>query len=313
MDIFEEEKSYTYKKIRNLKYGENPHQKACLYSNDETVDYSVMSGSEMTFNSILDATCALEIAAEFYDVAACVIVKHENPSAVALAPNLEMAFDKAIDADLISLFGATVAFSLEIKEKLADKLSQMPIKTLIAPSYTQGALEKLKNIRTIKINTNYKDILSLHNEQIKQTLFGALVQEKNTKSFEVSTFKVATKKKPEQKELEDMIFAYKIIKHTKSSSCIIANNLRTIGICAGATNNISSAEIALSKICDSAKDSVLAIDDAIEAKNIIQMAQQNRISAIIQSAGSKKDKEIITFCDKCDISMVTTGIRHYKH
>ncbi|MBQ8476345.1 bifunctional phosphoribosylaminoimidazolecarboxamide formyltransferase/IMP cyclohydrolase [bacterium] len=312
----ENQKNYNFKKIKSLRYGENPHQKASLYSYSKELDYEILNGKELSYNNILDTTSALEIAAEFFDVCACVIVKHTNPCAVALSSNIELAFDKALDSDPISPFGGIVAFTKTVELSLAKKLSAMFLEVIIAPDFAPDALEELKrkkNVRIIKLNTKLESILNFQEEEIKLTPFGALIQEKNNKDLDINTFKVITKKKPEQNELEDMIFAFKVVKHVKSNAIVVAKDLRTLGICGGQTNRVSSVEIALNRVCDSPKGSVLASDGFFPAIDNIQVAAQNRVSAIIQPAGSIKDKDVIECADKLGLSMVATGIRHFKH
>lgn len=309
-------KIFEFNKIQNLKYGENPHQEASLYSFNNEINWDILQGKELSYNNILDMTTALEIVSEFFDVNASAIVKHSNPCAVALASNLSDAWERALDSDTISAFNSTVAFSKEVDLKLAQKLSVMSLGVILAPSYSNEALtelQKIKGAKVIKINTPLKDILKFNNEDIKLTPFGALIQEKDTKDFDVKSFKIMTAKKPEQKELEDMIFAFKVVKHVKSSAIVVAKDLRTIGISAGQTTRIGSVELALNKICDSAKNACLASDGIISTIDNIQVAAQNRIAGIIQPMGSAKDKEIIACADKYNISMVSTGIRHFKH
>lgn len=309
-------KNYNFKKLQSLRYGENPHQKADLYSYSKELDYEVLNGKALSYNNILDATSALEIAAEFFDVAAAVIVKHTNPCAVALSNNIESAFDKAMDSDPISPFGGIFAFTKKVELSLAKKLSAMFSEVIIAPDFDNDALDELKkkkNVRIIKLNTPMEDILKFQEEEIRLTPFGALIQEKNKACLNVDTFKVVTKKKPEQAEVEDMIFAYKVVKHVKSNAIVVAKDLRTIGICGGQTNRVGAMEIALQKVCDSPKGSVIASDGFFPAIDNIQVAAQNRVAAIIQPAGSIKDDEVIACADKLGIAMITTGIRHFKH
>lgn len=312
----ENTKRYDFVKIKDFKYGENPHQKASLYSYDKEIDYDILSENELSYNGILDLSCALEIALEFFDVAACIIVKQANPCAVALSADVENAFDKALDSDPISLFASSAAFTRKIELSLAKKLNLMSLSSIVAPDYSDEALDELKkkkNLRIVKLNTPLERILNFQNEEIKLTLFGALVQEKNKISIDIDKFKIVTKTKPEQEQLEDMIFATKVVKHAKSNAIVVAKNLRTIGICAGQTNRALSVEFALHNVCDSPKGSVIASDGAIATIDNIQIAAQNRVSGIIQPGGSLREKEIIACADKLSVSMVTTGIRHFKH
>ena len=283
-----------------------------MFNYNKEIDWELLNGKMMSYNNILDSTSALEIASEFFDVAAAVIVKHTNPCAVALSSDIESAWDKALDSDPISPFGGVVAVTLS----LAKKLSSMFLEVILAPSYSTEALEELKkkkNLRVIKINTPYETILNFCDEEIKLTPFGALIQQKDIKSLDVSTFKVISAKKPTQQEVEDMIFAFKVVKHVKSNAIVVAKDLRTLGICGGQTNRVSSVEIALNRVCDSTKDTVIASDGFFPAVDNIQVAAQNRVSAIIQPAGSIKDKDVIETADKYNISMIATGIRHFKH
>ena len=311
-----QDKAYYFNKIQDLRYGENPHQKAGLYSYNKELNWTLLNGKEMSYNNFVDTTAAIEIAAEFYDVACCSIVKHATPCAVALAPNVEEAFDKALDSDPISPFGGIVAFTKEVNLSLAKKLSAMFLEVIIAPSFENDALEELKkkkNVRIIQMNTPFEEILKFQDEEIKLTPFGALIQQKDNKDLDVKTFKVITKKKPEQQEVEDMIFAFKVVKHVKSNAIVVAKNLRTIGICGGQTNRVGSVEIALNRVCDSTKDAIIASDGFFPAIDNIQIMAQNRVSAVIQPAGSIKDNEVIEAADKFGISMISTGIRHFKH
>lgn len=319
--VFEDEtlsdtKAYYLSKIQDLRYGENPHQKAALYSYDTQIDTEILNGKEMSYNNILDSTAALNIAAEFYDVNACVIVKHTNPCAVALGSTLDDAWKKALDCDPISAFGGIVAFTREVDETLAKHLNAMFLEVVIAPSYTNEALDILKgkkNLRVIKLNTPLEQYRAFVCQEIKLTPFGALVQQKDSKELDPDMFKIVTKLKPSQEQVEDMVFAFKVAKHVKSNAIVVAKDLRTLGICGGQTSRVGAVEIAINRVCDSPKDAVLASDGFFPAIDNIQIAAQNRIGAIIQPAGSIKDKEVIEAADKLGLIMASTGIRHFKH
>ena len=311
-----ENKTYNFTKLQNLKYGENPHQEASLYSYNKEIDWALLSGNVLSYNNILDMTTAIEIASEFFDVAAAVIVKHSNPCAVALAGDIPTAWAKAIDSDIIGIFNSVVMFTRGIDLEFAKILSSIGLNIVVAPKFSAEAIEelkKVKNLKVVQINTPLKDISKFVEEEIKLTPFGALIQQKDIKDFDVNTFKVMTKTKPEQKTVEDMIFAFKVAKHAKSNAIVTAKDLRTIGISTGQTTRVGSVEIALAKICDSAKDAVIASDGAISTVDNIQIAAQNRIIGIIQPMGTQKDSEIIKAADKFNISMISTGIRHFKH
>ncbi len=303
-------------KVNDLRYGENPHQKAALYSYDAQIDYEILNGKEMSYNNILDATAAVNIASEFYDVSACVIVKHTNPCGVALGKSISDAWHKALDCDPLSAFGGIVAFTKEVDEEVAKCLTSMFLEIVIAPHYSEGALEILKtkkNLRVIKINTELKQYQNFVPQEVKLTPFGVLVQEKDTLELDPDKFKIVSKLKPTQEQIEDMVFAFKIAKHVKSNGIVVAKDLRTLGICGGQTSRVGAVEIAINRVCDSPKGAILASDGFFPAIDNIHLAAQNRIAAIIQPAGSIKDKEVIETADKMGLIMAATGIRHFRH
>ena len=309
--------NYSLIKKQNLRYGENPHQKAALYDfGEKHVDYEVLGGKELSYNNIVDVTAALNIVSEFFDVNAAVIIKHTNPSGVALGKTLEEAWDRALDCDPLSAFGGIVAFSKKVDLNIAQKLTKMFLEVVIAPDFEEGAIEQFKtkkNLRIIKINTPLEKYKQFTEKEIKLTPFGALVQDKDIKELDVETFKVVTKEKPTAEMIEDMVFAQKIAKHLKSNAIVIAKDLKTIGICGGQTSRVGAVEIALMRVTDSAKDAILASDGFFPATDNITVAAQHRIKGIIQPGGSIKDKEVIDLADKLNICMITTGIRHFKH
>lgn len=309
--------NYSFVKKSDLRYGENPHQKAALYDfGAKGIDYEILNGKELSYNNIIDATAALNIVSEFFDVNAATVIKHTNPCGVALGATLEEAWDKALDCDPLSAFGGIVAFTKKVNFKIAKKLTSMFLEVVIAPDFEESALEQLKtkkNLRVIKLNTPLETYKENSEKEIKITPFGALIQENDRKELDPSTFKTVTKEKPTAEMVEDMVFAYKIAKHLKSNAIVIAKDLKTIGICGGQTSRVGAVEIALMRVTDSAKDAILASDGFFPATDNITVAAQHRIKGIIQPGGSIKDKEVIELADKLNLVMITTGIRHFKH
>lgn len=308
------------KKLKELRYGENPHQKATLYElpifENQIADYQILNGKELSYNNYLDMTYALNIASEFYDVPCCTIVKHNIPCGVALGASSLEAYQKALDCDPISAFGGIVAFTKDVDINVAKHLKELFLEVIIAPNFDDDALELLqtkKNLRLIKLNTKFEIYKRIISKEIKITPFGALVQSYDVKELDKDTFKVVTKTKPDKDVIEDLIFAWKIAKHVKSNAIVIAKDFKTLGISGGNTSRVESCEISLNKACDGAKDAVLASDGFFPAIDNIQYAAQGRIKAIIQPGGSIKDKDVIETADKYNIAMVTTGIRHFKH
>lgn len=309
-------KNFIFEKINDLRYGENPHQSAAIYKTEKMADYEFLHGKELSYNNIVDMTAAVGVAAEFYDVPAVAIIKHATPCGVALGKDIHDAYLKALDCDPISAFGGIIAFTKTVTLDVAKHVSSMFLEVIIAPDFEQDAfdlLSKKKNIRLIKLNTPLKTFNRLVKEEIKITPFGALVQNTDTKELDKDTFNVVTKEKPTAEIIEDMIFAFKVAKHVKSNAIVVAKDFKTLGICGGQTSRVDAVEIALTRACDGAKNAVLASDGFFPAIDNIEVAAQCRIAAIIQPGGSIKDDNVIAACDKFGISMVTTGIRHFKH
>lgn len=311
-----EMKKYAFEKIQDLRYGENPHQKAGLYNSGCQADYEILWGKELSYNNILDMTAAVNIVSEFYDVDAVAIVKHTAPCGVALGKNITDAYKKAFDCDPISAFGGIISFTKPVNKEIAKLVNAVFLEVLVAPDYDEDALEILKqkkNLRLVKLNTKLEDYRKLQTEDVKITPFGVLVQSVDKKELDKDLFKVVTKKKPTAEQIEDAIFAWKVAKHAKSNAIVIAKDFKTLAIGQGQTSRICSMEWALNYSCDGAKDAVAASDGFFPAVDNIQAAAQCRIGLIIQPGGSIKDKDVIQEADKYDISMITTGIRHFRH
>lgn len=312
----EEIKKFSFEKLQDLRYGENPHQKAALYNKDNQADYEVLWGKELSYNNILDMTSAVNIISEFFDVPAAAIVKHTAPCGVALGKDVFEAYTKAVDCDPISAFGGIIALSQTVDEQTANHISSIFVEVVIAPDFDEEALEVLKekkNLRIVKLNTPLEKYKKIATDEVKITPFGVLIQDTDKKELDKNTFKVVTKKKPTAEEIEDAIFAWKVAKHAKSNAIVIAKNFKTLAIGQGQTSRICATEWALNFACDESKDAVLASDGFFPAIDNIQSAAQGRISLIIQPGGSIKDKEIIETADKYNMSMITTGIRHFRH
>jgi len=325
-----EVKKYNFEKIQDLRYGENPHQEAGLYTSNtphpsplpqgargnSQVDYEILWGKELSYNNILDMTSAVNIVSEFYDVPAVAIVKHTAPCGVALGKDIQDAFQKAFDCDPVSAFGGIIAFSQTITSEIAKQLNAVFLEVLIAPEFEEEALEILKckkNLRIVKLNTSLEDYKKIANDEIKITPFGTLIQKPDKKELDKETFKVVTETKPTAEQIEDAIFAWKVAKHAKSNAIVIAKDFKTLAIGQGQTSRICAMEWALDFACDGSKDAVIASDGFLPAIDNVQSAAQGRIALIIQPGGSIKDKEVIAEADKYKMAMITTGIRHFRH
>lgn len=308
--------SMNIKKTKNLRYGENPHQEAGLYITKNTIDYEILNGKELSYNNILDMSACTNILSEFYDVCCSAIIKHNAPCGVALGKDIEEAWAKALDCDPLSAFGGVVGFTQVVNENLAKQLTSMYLEAVIAPDYTPKALAMLqqkKDLIVIKLNVPLIDYKNYISQEIRITPFGTMVQTSDKGELDKDNFKVVTKVKPTAEMVEDMIFAWKVAKHSKSNAVVIAKDFKTVGIGQGQPSRIDAFEIALNKACDGSKDAVAASDGVCPVVDNVYVAAQGRIAAIIQSGGSNKDDEIIKVADKYNIAMITTGMRHFKH
>ena len=308
--------SFNLSKVQDLRYGENPHQKAGLYKMDNSVDFELLNGKELSFNNIADMAAAFDIVCEFVGVPACAIIKHSNPCGVALGESTTDSYSRALECDPISAFGGIVAFNQNVDLAAAKLLKEIFLEVIIAPDFEKEAAELLsqkKNLRLVKVN---EDVLAYKRTplvDIKNTKFGTLIQTKEDTELNKDNFKIVTKAKPDEKMVEDMLFAWKVVKHVKSNAIVVAKDRRTLGIGMGQTSRVASMEIAVKQACDEAKDAVVASDGFFPAVDNIQVAGQNRIAAIIQPGGSIKDEDVIKECDKYNIAMVMTGMRHFLH
>lgn len=299
-------------KVKDLRYGENPHQAAAIYKKPSDIPYEVLQGKEISYNNMVDIASAVGIIREFVDVPAACVIKHNNPCGAAVGDNIYDAYIKAHSCDPISAFGGIIGLNQKVTEDIAKHASQMFLEVIVAPEFSDEALEilsKKKNLRLVKLP------IYENNRQytIKDTPYGTLVQEVDRGEFSRDNFNIPTKAKPTEQNIEDIVFAWKIAKHVSSNAIVIAKGLKTIGLGIGQTSRIASMEIALNQACEETKDAVVASDGFFPAIDNIHAAAQARIGAIIQPGGSIKDPDVIAEADKYNIPMVMTGIRHFKH
>ena len=303
---------------QNLRYGENPHQQAALYLSSKTnlglANAKVLQGKELSFNNYLDLDSAWNIASEFdIKTPVAVIVKHNNSCGVAIAPTLLHAYVEALNTDPVSAFGGIVAFNNSVDVELASELVKIFLEAIIAPDYSDVALELFKkkpNLRILKIQPGMSQEKQF---DIKKIGEGYLVQDFNNEILDVNSLKVVTKRKPTEGDMIDLIFAWKVCKHVKSNAIVVAKDGKTLGIGGGQTSRVASVEIALNQANFNSKNAVMASDAFFPFKDSIEVAAKANISAIIQPGGSIKDPEVIEACDKYNIAMVFTGIRHFRH
>jgi len=269
-------------------------------------------GKELSFNNIIDLEAALSTVKEFEEPAA-VIIKHNNPCGAALGKDLKNAYERAFNADPLSAYGGIVGLNREVDAETASKMIEIFLEAVIAPAFSSEALEvfsKKPNLRVIECGW-WKDKDTGYD--IKKVSGGFLVQDLDTEIVQPDQWKVVTKRKPDEDEIKDLLFAWKIVKHVKSNAIVVAKDSVTLGIGAGQMNRVGSANIALNQAMDKAEGAVLASDAFFPFKDTVELAAKFGIKAIIQPGGSIRDEESIEAADKYGIAMVFTGMRHFKH
>ncbi|MBR6408120.1 MAG: bifunctional phosphoribosylaminoimidazolecarboxamide formyltransferase/IMP cyclohydrolase [Clostridia bacterium] len=312
--------TFTYEKVQSMRYGENPHQAAAFYreigNQDNTLDAAEqLHGKELSYNNINDANGALDVLKEFgWDKPAAVGVKHANPCGVGTGETIYEAYMKAYNADPVSIFGGIVALNRPVDEQTAEELAKIFLEIIIAPDFDEKALEiltKKKNIRLLKLpqcaKANDESLLDM-----KKVAGGLLVQQLDTKLLD-GELKVVTDRAPTDEEMEQLLFAWKIVKHTKSNGIALAKDNATVGIGPGQTNRITALELAIKYGGDKVKGSVMASDAFFPFSDCVEAAKNAGITAIIQPGGSIRDEDSIKACNEAGIAMVFTGMRHFKH
>lgn len=314
---FPESLTITFDKVQDLRYGENPHQKAAFYKGMNP-KYSLanatqLHGKELSYNNIQDGNAAIEILKDFEGQFAAVGVKHMNPCGVGIGDSIDAAWDKAYEADPVSIFGGIVALNAPVTTTLAEKLSKIFLEIIIAPDFSEEALAiltKKKNIRLMKLDTTLSTSNALKYTNVND---GLLVQEMDTHKIAKEDLRCVTNRKPTDAEIEQLLFAWKVVKHVKSNAIVLVKDNMTIGVGAGQMNRVGAAKIAIEQAQEKANGSVLASDAFFPMPDTVQEAIKAGVTAIIQPGGSIKDQLSIDECNEHGIAMVYTGIRHFKH
>ncbi len=308
-DSYPEYLSISYKKHMDLRYGENPHQSAAYYS--ETVgtgalkNFEQLNGKELSYNNIKDMDIAWKVVNEFKEPVCCAL-KHNTPCGAAIAENICEAYKKTYDCDPTSIFGGIVALNKPVDVATAEELIKTFLEVVIAPAYEEDALQVLQSKKNLRV------ILCYNKPENKNELVkvdgGILVQSNDNKL--IDELKVVTESKPSEKEIQDMVFGMKIVKYVKSNAIVVVKDGVAKGIGGGQVNRIWPTIDALNR----AKDGVILASDAFfPFGDIVDEAAKHNIKAIIQPGGSVRDQESIDNCNKFNIAMIFTGIRHFKH
>lgn len=313
-NLVPEKLTLSYKLQDSLRYGENPHQKAYHYIQDNNESYALQNavqlhGKEMSYNNIQDASAALDILSEF-DETTCVAVKHMNPCGVATGNSVFEAYSRAYEADPVSIFGGIVAVNGKVDKETAEKMHSIFLEIILATDYDEEALEiltKKKNLRIYKLSEKNNN----HEQQIKSVRGGILVQGFNDKLAD--EYKSVTEKKVDETQQRDIEFGLKVVKHVKSNAIVVVKDGQTLGIGAGQMNRVGSCKIALEQAGEKAKGAVLASDAFFPMRDSADIAADYGIAAIVQPGGSIRDQESIDACNEKGVAMVFSKIRHFKH
>jgi phosphoribosylaminoimidazolecarboxamide formyltransferase/IMP cyclohydrolase len=312
------------KKLSELRYGENPHQEAALYSNGIEQDKPVvisakqLHGKELSYNNYLDLEAAWRLVHEFNN-AACAIIKHNNPCGCAESADIKSAYLKALDCDPVSAFGGIIAFNKAVEKDTAAEISKLFVECIIAPDYSKEALYILtqkKNIRLLIQTIPYKE--EKNSIEYRMMSHGILAQDRDSQLL--NEIKLMTKRQPTKEESEALDFAWKVSKHVKSNAIILVRGKQTVGIGAGQMSRIDSLKIATEKmknvkhgLDEELFPLVLASDAFFPFPDLVEESAKVGVTAILQPGGSIKDKESIKSADDRNIAMIATGMRHFRH
>ncbi len=297
-----------------LRYGENPHQKAALYGRFFEY-FEHLHGKALSFNNILDITAAAQLIGEF-DRPTAVIIKHNNPCGVASDDSLSDAYRKAYECDRTSAFGGIIAVNRPLDFETAQAVNEIFTEVIIAPAFDGDVVDFLQKKKDRRVIKQLTDLHNVDDLDIRSVYCGLLVQDKDTERISKDRLKVVTKRKPDANQLESLLFAWRVAKHVKSNAIIFARNGQTLGIGAGQMSRVDSSKIAVSKAKNAGfdlADTVVASDGFFPfADGVIELVRAGA-TAIIQPGGSVRDQEIIDAANEHNVSMVFTGVRHFRH
>jgi phosphoribosylaminoimidazolecarboxamide formyltransferase/IMP cyclohydrolase len=305
---FEKEKvperlSLSFEKALSLRYGENPHQEAGFYVKREP-EFGILRG-ELSYNNILDADTAFKVSYGFAEPC-CVIIKHNNPAGVAVSDSIKEAYKLSLECDPVSAFGGIIGVNRELDADSAEEMAKHFFEVIVAPSFSKEALSVLpEKIRLLVTPSKIEDVT------FRSALGGLLLQTEDSEDYK--ELSVVTEKKPAEYEIESIRFGIKVAKFVKSNAVILVRGKRTVGIGAGQMSRVDSVRIAIAKARDNAKGSVLISDAFFPFADSIEEAKKAEVSCIAQPGGSVRDREVIEAADRAGISMVFTGIRHFRH
>ncbi len=303
-----------FDKAKPLRYGENPHQKGIFFGHFDEM-FEQLHGKEISYNNLLDIDAAVSLIADFNETALA-ILKHNNACGMACRPTVKEAWEAALAADPISAFGGIVVTNRTVDADAAAVINQIFFEVIIAPEYSPGALEILFSKKNRIILKQKTAAATINSVQIRSILNGVLVQDKDLSTQTSNDLNAVTNKKPSQKEIEDLLFANILAKHTKSNAIVLAKDKQLIAGGTGQTSRVDALNQAIEKAGTFNFDlngAVMASDAFFPFPDCVEIAHKAGITAVIQPGGSIRDEESIDYCNKNNLTMVTTGVRHFKH
>ncbi|MHA1229373.1 MAG: bifunctional phosphoribosylaminoimidazolecarboxamide formyltransferase/IMP cyclohydrolase [Candidatus Helarchaeota archaeon] len=314
---FPEVFTVSFEKVQDLRYGENPHQKAAFYKElgiqyPSIANFKQLGGKELSYNNLFDLNAALDLVKEFEEPC-CAVIKHTNPCGIAIGSDLKDIYIRAREVDPMSAFGSIVAFNRKLNSDTASEIIKTFVEIVAAPGFEDEAvkiLKQKKNLRIIDIGQLTKITGQMDWKKIEG---GLLLQTKDEKVIVDSDLKVVSKKKPDEKQLKALKFAWKVVKHVKSNAIVIAREKEAVGIGAGQMSRVDAVELAIKKGGDKVKGCVLASDAFFPFRDSIDAAAKAGITAIIEPGGSIRDNEVIQASDEHELVLIFTGFRCFKH
>jgi phosphoribosylaminoimidazolecarboxamide formyltransferase/IMP cyclohydrolase len=298
----------------DLRYGENPHQQAALYTGGETggiAHAELLGGKEMSYNNYVDTDAAWQLVCDFDEIA-CAIIKHTNPAGAGLGRTTEEAYRKALATDPVSAFGGIVAFNRKVNDETARAVTEIFTEVVIAPDFDEAALEVLRSKKNLRV-LRASEAKAPEGLEYKQISGGMLVQTRDTHRVAQEDLNVVSKRRPTDDEIRALLFAWTVCKHTKSNAIVYARDGQTAGVGAGQMSRVDSVKIGAMRAQLPLKGSVLASDAFFPFRDGIDEAAKHGITAVIQPGGSVRDAEVIAAADEHGLAMVFTRIRHFKH
>ena len=311
-----EETAFGFTKLYDLRYGENPHQRASLYadplSEGGVARARLLHGSPLSYNNLLDADAAWRVVSDF-DQPAAAVIKHTNPCGLALHADQAKAYRRAFDGDSTSAYGGIVAFNTTLTAAAARAMRGVFYEIVLAPGYEPEALDRLRRRRTLRILEVAPSAGGAPADDLRLVTGGALVQTPDESEDDPASWRTATKRRPTDGELADLAFAWKAAKHVKSNAIVLAKDGSIVGMGAGQPNRVNSVHLALRTAGERAQGSVLASDAFFPFADNVETAAAGGIAAIVQPGGSIRDEEVIAAADAAGVAMLFTGVRHFKH